>query len=75
MKYLRLITLKRLPWLVLVAALVICLAMIPGSNKPADNFIARDLIITPSEASIGEQILVEFWIDINTARLAPTPSS
>ena len=45
-------------------SLVICAAFISCSGKSTDNFIARDLTITPSEVSVGEKILVEFWIDI-----------
>ncbi|MFC2070265.1 hypothetical protein ACFLTB_03770 [Chloroflexota bacterium] len=67
MKYFRFLTLKRIPWLVL-AALIICAFLISRNGKPIDNFIARDLKITPSEVSIGEKILVEFWIDINADR-------
>lgn len=48
----------------LFVSLVTCAASVSCSGKSTDNFIARDLIITPSEATLGEKILVEFWIDI-----------
>jgi hypothetical protein len=48
----------------LFVSLVICAASVSCSGRSTDNFIARDLTITPSEATPGEKILVEFWIDI-----------
>jgi len=55
-------------YLIFVVFLVACVAFISCNAKSTDNFVARDLTITPSEVSVGEKILVEFWIDLKGYR-------
>ncbi len=49
--------------LLLTLPLIFCAAIVSCSSS-TDNFIVRDLKITPSEAVLGEYVLIEFWIDI-----------
>lgn len=46
----------------LLAGLVLTVGCI--SREVSSNVIWRDLTITPSEVSVGEKVLIEFWIDI-----------
>ncbi len=52
------------PYVVFVLALsVIFCSFIPSCNSEADNFVVRDLEITPSEVTAGEYVLFEFRMD------------
>ncbi len=50
----------------LVASLVLP-AGCAGREAPS-NIVWHDLTLTPSEVSVGEKVLIEFWIDIRPYR-------
>ena len=39
-----------------------------AGREASSNIIWRDLTITPSEVSVGEKVLIEFWVDIRPDR-------
>ncbi len=58
--------------LLIIAFLTISNASLSCSRK-VDNFVMHDLTVTPSKVAIGEEILIEFWMDNKGFRGVLTP--
>ena len=52
---------------IFITLLVIIALLIGGSSfscgREVDNFVMYDLTVTPSEVSLGEKLIIEFWVD------------